>query len=121
MKSLDEIIQNKTTGLYFGNRLILPFHAHFLKVVIEDKIISDFSMSSKGINIVEEDEFTSLYFLDYDQLVNSVSKYEAIKLLVVSKSKSIFDAANHKKIAVYLEKKHSARIEQTDEDILFIE
>jgi hypothetical protein len=121
MKTIDESIKNKISGLHYNNRLILPFHANFLKVIVDDNIITDFSYSSKGINIVEEENFTSLYFLDYKDLRNSVSKYEAIKMIAAEKGKDIFDTANHKKIAVYLEEKHKARLEETDDDILFIE
>ena len=121
MKTIDEVIKNKLNGLYYGNRLILPFHAYFLKVIVDDEIIIDFSPSAKGINIVEEENFTSLYLLDYKDLKSSVSKYETVKILAVDKGKNIFDTDNHKKIVVYLEEKHKVRIEEADEDILFIE
>jgi signal-transduction protein with cAMP-binding, CBS, and nucleotidyltransferase domain len=121
MKTIDEVIKNKLNGLYYGNRLILPFHAYFLKVIVDDEIIIDFSPSAKGINIVEEKNFTSLYLLDYKDLKSSVSKYEAVKILAVDKGKNIFDTGNHKKIVVYLKEKHKVRIEEADEDILFIE
>jgi hypothetical protein len=121
MKTLDEILENKINGLYYNNRLILPFQVHFLKVIIDDEIITDFSPSSKGIFIREEADFTDIYFLEYKHLNDTVSKYEAIKMVVVEKGKDIFDFNNHKKIAVYLENKHKTRIEKTEEDILFIE
>jgi len=121
MKTIEEVIKNKLTGLHFGNRLILPFHAHFLKVIVEDEIISDFSPSAKGINIIEDEDFTNLYFLDYKELKNSISKFEVVKILAVDKGKNIFDTGNHKKIIVYLKEKHKAKIEEADEDILFIE
>ena len=121
MKTLDEILENKVTGLFYNNRLVLPFQAHFLKVIIEDDIITDFSPSSKGIFIREESDFTDIYFLEYKHLNDAVSKYEAIKIVAVEKGKDVFDLKNHKKIAVYLEDKHQVRIEKTDEDILFIE
>lgn len=121
MKTIAITLKEKATGLYYGNRLIVPFHAHFLKVVIEKEIITDFSSHSEGIIIKEEDDFTSLYFLDYEDLKNSLSKYESIKLVAVEKGKDIFDIKNHMKIAVYLEEKHKARIEETDADILFVE
>ncbi|MEJ2616023.1 MAG: hypothetical protein P8Z35_13780 [Ignavibacteriaceae bacterium] len=90
-------------------------------MIIDDEIITDFSPSSKGIFIREEADFTDIYFLEYKHLNDTVSKYEAIKMVVVEKGKDIFDFNNHKKIAVYLENKHNTRIEKTEEDILFIE
>jgi hypothetical protein len=121
MKKLDEVLTNKMSGLYYNNRLVLPFHAQFLKVIIEDDIITDFSPSSKGIYIREESDFTDMYFLEYKHLNDAVSKYEAIKMVVVEKGEDVFNFNNHKKVAVYLEDKHKVRIEKSEEDILFIE
>ena len=121
MKTVEEALKGKNSGLYYGNRLILPFKAYFLKVIINNEIITDFSRGSKGIDIEEEDSFTSLYFLEHKQLNDVVTKYESIKLVVVEKDNDIFDLANHKKLAVYLDDKHMAKIEETDADILFIE
>jgi hypothetical protein len=121
MQKLDEVLEKKIPGLFYNNRLILPFHVHFLKVIIEDDIITDFSPSSKGIFIREESDFTDVYFLEYKLLKDSVSKYEAIKMVVVEKGKNVFDFNNHTKLAIYLEEKHKLRIEKSDEDILFIE
>jgi hypothetical protein len=121
MKTLNEILENKANGLYYNNRLILPFQAHFLKIIIDDEVITDFSPSSKGIYIREEADFTDLYFLEYKHINDAVSKYEAIKVVVVEKGENIFDFSNHKKLAIYLEEKHKTRIEKSDDDILFIE
>jgi hypothetical protein len=118
---IEEVLEKKINGLYYGNRVILPFKCHFLKVIIENEIIMDFSNSSKGILVEDKDDFSNLYFLEYMNLSDSVSKYEAIKMVVVEKGDDIFDEKNHKKIALYLEKKHKLRIELTNEDILFIE
>jgi hypothetical protein len=119
--SIDEIIKTNTEGLYFGNRLILPFKAHFLKVIINDKIITDFSPAASGISVVEEDKFTNLYFNDYKFLIDEVTEFEVIKLLLVEKGKDIFKVENHKKIIVSLKEKHKAKIEAANDDILFID
>ena len=121
MKTITEILSSGGTGLHYGNRIVLPFHCHFLKVIIENDIITDFSSSSKGIFIREKEDFTDVYFLDYKNLQESVSKYENIKMLVVEKGKSIFNQDNHLKLVAYLEENHNVKIEKTDEDILFIE
>ncbi len=121
MSSIEEVLKNKKSGLYYNNRLILPFKAHFLKVIVEHETLTDFSPASKGILIKEEKDFTDLYFHDFKNLKDVLSKYEAIKMVVVEKDKDIFNLNNHLKIAVYLKEKHEAVIEKTDEDILFIE
>ena len=121
MYTLDEVIKNKINGLCYGNRILLPFKAQLLKVIVESDIITDFSRSSKGIQLVEHEEFLDLYFLEYKGLSDSLSKYEAIKTVLVEEGKNIFDWNNHRKIALYFAEKHKITIEETDADILFIE
>jgi hypothetical protein len=121
MKRISDALSKNLSGLYYGNRIIVPFNCHFLKVVIDDDIITDFSPSSKGIYVGEGDDFTDLYFLELKNLKDVISKYENIKMVVVEKGDDIFNIDNHKKIALYLEEKHKVKIEKTDEDILFIE
>ncbi len=121
MAALDELLKSKPKGLYYKNRLILPFRGIFLKIIVDDDIIMDFSPSSKDIYINETDGFTDIYFKEYKHLKDAVSKYEAIKMVLVEKGSDIFNFDNHKKIAIYLEEKHQVTIEETEEDILFIE
>jgi hypothetical protein len=121
MNTIKEALDRKLNGLCYGNRVILPFEASFLKVIIEDDIITDFSASSKGIQVREDENYTDLYFLEIKDLKESISKYENIKMVVVEKGDDIFNFENHIKLALYIEEKHSVKIEKTDEDILFIE
>lgn len=120
MSTISNALNNKLTGLFYGNRIILPMKFHLLKVIIENNIITDFSPSSKGIFVREKEDFTDIYFLDYKFLKDSVSKYEAIKMIAVEKGSSVFNTDNHIKLALYLEENHLVKIEKTDEDILFI-
>ena len=121
MNTIKEALDKNLNGLCYGNRVILPFKASFLKVIIEDDIITDFSPSSKGIYIREDKNYTDLYFLEIKDLKESITKYENIKMVVAEKGDDIFNVDNHKKIALYLEEKHNVKIEKTDDDILFIE
>lgn len=121
MTTIDNALKNKLSGLYYGSRIILPMKFHLLKVIVENEIITDFSPSSKGAFVREEEDFTDLYFYDFKNLKDTVSKYEAIKMIAVEKDKSIFDSKNHIKLALYLEEGSKVKIEKTDEDILFIE
>ncbi|RPI66434.1 MAG: hypothetical protein EHM47_16650 [Ignavibacteriales bacterium] len=120
MKIKDAVNQN-VKGLYFNNRIILPFQAHFLKMIIDDEIYTDFSVSSKHLYLSEESNFTNIYIRDFRSIKDAVSKYEAIKLIVVEKNEDIFNIKNHIKIALYPEGDHFIKIELTDEDILLIE
>jgi len=121
MHTLDEVIKDKINGLHYGNRILLPFKAVLLKVIIESDIITDFSKSSKGIHVVKHQEFMELYFLEYKRLSEALSAFEAIKIVLVEEGKDVFDWKNHRKIALYLAEKHNVTIEETDADILFIE
>ena len=121
MKRIVDVIATKQHGLYFGNRVLLPFHGYLLKIVIDDHILMDFSPSSKEIHVHETEAFMEIYFKDYKNLHDIISKYESIKIVVVEKDKDVFNFENHLKLALRIGENHSLTIEKTDEDILFIE
>ncbi len=121
MNTISEALQKKLTGLYYGNRVLLPFNAYILKAIINDDILMDFSPQSKHIYVNDTENFTELYFKDFKNLKEVVTKYETIKLIAVDKEDDIFNTDNHYKLALHLEEKHKLTIEKTDEDILFIE
>jgi hypothetical protein len=121
MKSLDEILQNNINGMYYGNRVLLPFHFTPLKIVIEKDIITDFSIREKGAYVNECPEFTEIYFIDYPVLEENISKFENIKMVIVEKGKDIFDFNTHRKIAIKPEGNHVLSIKELDENIIFIE
>jgi hypothetical protein len=121
MHSIEEVLNKKLYGLHYENLIILPFSAHFFKVVVSADIITDFSPSSKVIYFRETDDFTGIYFLKYKDLKDATSKYEAIKVVLVEKGKDIFDFNNHIKLSLYLESEHKVKIEKCDQDIIFLE
>jgi hypothetical protein len=121
MKTIDEIIKNNINGLYYGNRVLLPFKGEILKAIIEKDIITDFSTSQKGAQYKRTDSYTEIYFHDYKELSESVSKYETIKLVVVEEGKDIFDINNHRRLILHLQEKHLLKIEEANGEILFIE
>ncbi|NCS89981.1 MAG: hypothetical protein AUK34_14435 [Ignavibacteria bacterium CG2_30_36_16] len=119
--TIQNALDKKAPGLYYGNRILLPFKCHLLKVIIDRDIITDFSPSSKGIFIEENESFMSLYFYDYSSLKDKVTKYETIKMVTVEKSEDIFNLKNHLKLVLYLRDEHKVEIQKTDDDILFLE
>lgn len=121
MKSLDEILKNNVTGLYYGNRVLLPFHFTALKIVIEKDIITDFSIREKGAYINEHPAYTEIYFIDYPVLESNISKYESIKMVLVEKGDDIFDFKTHRKIAIKPEGNHILSIKELDDNTIFIE
>jgi hypothetical protein len=121
MSTIEEALKKNSGGLYYGNRVLLPFNCFLLKVIIEDEVIMDFSPSSKFVYISEGEEYTEIYFKEYKNLKEIVSKYETIKIIAVEKGKDIFNFDNHIKLDIHVGEEHKLTIENTDEDILFIE
>jgi hypothetical protein len=121
MSSIEEVVKNKLYGLHYGNRILLPFKAYFLKIIIENDIVMNMGARSGDIVINEAPDFTEIYFLQYKDLSHFITKFETIKMVVSERGKDIFDFKNHKKIALHLKEKHMVTIEEIDEDILFIE
>lgn len=121
MKSLGEVLKNNDKGMYYGNRVLLPFSCYVLKIVIENDIITDFSLRNSGAYINEYPDFTEIYFLDYLDIEENISKFETIKLIVVDKDKDIFNFDNHIKIALHPEGKHILSINELDENSIFID
>lgn len=119
--TITQALANGTKGLFYGNRLLLPFKADFLKIIIDDKIILDFSVESEYLEINEDSYFTDIYFLEEENLRDVVSKYETIKMVVVEKHESLFELNNHKKLVLSLEEPHFVNIAIANDDLLFIE
>ena len=103
MKSLSQVLKEKKSGLYFGNRVLLPFSCHIIKLNIENDLITDFSSCCKGVYVSENPDFMEIYFHDYKDLGEVITKFEAIKLIVVEKGKDVFDTKNHITIALHPE------------------
>jgi hypothetical protein len=114
-------LEKKKNGIYSYNRLILPFKCNFLKIIIEDDIITNFSSSNPDVEIVENENFTDIYFKKYKDIQNEFSKYENIKLIVCEKDEDIFDFKNHIKLLLYIENEHIVRIELPDENQIIID
>jgi hypothetical protein len=121
MLSIKQVLMEKKTGLYYGNRVLLPFSCHILKMNIENDLITDFSPSHKGVHVSENSDFMEIYFYDYKDLSEVITKYESIKMIVVEKGKDIFDQKNHITLALHPEEKHIVRIEQLGENQIFID
>ena len=84
-------------------------------------MITDFSPSDKGVFVSENSDFMEIYFYDYDDLKDVISKYEAIKMIVVEKGKDVFSMKNHIALALHPEENNKLRIEKISENQIFIE
>ena len=121
MRTLDEAIKNGTKGLYYGNRILLPFVIDIFKLIIDDEIITDFRFPKNLAEYIQHYDFTEIYFTEMKDVEEVVSKYEKIKIVAVEKGKDIFDLNNHVMLGLHLKDKHSIEIELLSDDDLFIE
>ncbi len=121
MSKIIDALDKKLNGLHYYNRIILPFKCHFLKIMIEEDIITNFSNSSPDLEIIEHENFTDLYFKKYKDLMEELSEYENVKMILCEKDADIFDLKSHVKIILYLEDDHIVRIEKPGENQILID
>lgn len=121
MSKVKFALEQKKNGIYYNNRVILPFKCEFLKIIFENNIITDFSSNNHNVEIIEHDYFTDIYFKNYKDIQNEFSKYEPIKLIVCEKDEDIFDFNNHIKLLLYIEDEHLIKIEIPDENQIIID
>ncbi len=94
-------IQNGTRGLWIGNKIMLPFHANYLKFMIDGEILSDFSKACGVVEIKEYEHYTSLYFVDYDDFTEA--GICLVQAVAVEKQDDIFSLPSHRHIELSLE------------------
>ena len=121
MHSLDKVLKENINGLYYGTRVILPFVGDILKAVIDDDIIMDFSPMSEGAYYEKHEKYTEIYFFEHQNLLDDVSKFETIKLIVVDEEDDIFNFEHHRRLSLNPLENHKLEIAELDEDIIFIE
>jgi len=121
MKNIKEVLAENISGLHYGNRILLPFKAEILKIVIGTHIITDFSKNIDGASIRVTDFYTEIYFYEYKNLEEQLTKYEVIKLALVQQGEDIFNFDNHFAIELKIESKHKLLIEPILADLLFFE
>ena len=121
MNKLREVLGNKIKGMYYGNRVLLPFKIEILKAVIEEDIITDFSDFSEQAEYNIKDTFTEIYFYSYENLSDFISVFETIKLIAVEEGEDIFNKDNHKKLVLHLKENHIVEIEEAGSDTIFID
>jgi len=121
MKKLSEVLEKNIQGLCYGNRVLLPFSGEILKIVIGHEIITDFSRSRHGARIRVTEDFTEIYFCDYENLSQEIPKYQVIKIVMLEDEKNVFDFKDHISIELEIKEKHRLNIKLIGDDILFIE
>ncbi|KAB2843594.1 MAG: hypothetical protein F9K45_05890 [Melioribacteraceae bacterium] len=121
MKKLKEVLENKINGMYYGNRILLPFKAEILKAIIESNTVTDFSDFSEQAEYNIKDTFTEIYFYEYEDLSDFISAYETIKFILVEEGDDVFNKQNHKKIILHVKENHVIEIEEAGGDTIFFD
>ncbi len=121
MHTIDEVLEKKIYGLFYGPRVLLPFSVDILKAIIDNDILMNFSSVSDGAYYEKFDNFTEIYFFDHEHILNDVSKYETIKMIVVEDGKDLFDFQNHRRISLNPVEGHKLEIEEVGDEVVFIE
>jgi hypothetical protein len=121
MKKITEVLDQKIDGLVYGNRVLLPFRAEILKIIIGKKIITNFGTEPYGAQVRISDDFTGIYFLGYKDLELELSDYDVIKIVLVQKGEDIFNFDNHFRIVLKSKGKHLLSIEKNIDDLMFFE
>ena len=121
MKKLSEVLENGLKGLHYGNRVLLPFSAEILKIVIGREIITDFSKKPHGASVRVSKDYTEIYFYDYKDLDEELADYEVIKVVLVEQGEDIFNFENHILIELDPLEKHELSIAKIGDDLIFFE
>ncbi len=121
MKTINEVLNESSGGLYYGNRILLPFKAEILKIVIDSEIITDFSKQPHGATVRVTDSYTEIYFVDYKNLEEELTDYDIVKLVLVQQGEDIFNIENHIPIELAIKSKHKLSIKKIGDDKIFFE
>ena len=120
-KIIDKI-HNGDKGFYIGNRMILPFKCQFIKLIVDNHIITEF-VGNPNIKVSQEEKNTSIYFRETGKLNNFEGSYECIKMIISGLSEDLCNREKHLKIICMINENHEVRLElaEDNKDILFIE
>jgi len=121
MKSIDEILNENGSGLHYGNRILLPFKAEILKIVIDSAIITDFSKQLHGASVRVSEYYTEIYFYDYKNLEEELTEYDLIKIVLVQQGKDVFNFENHIPIELKVQDNHKLSINKISDNTMFFE
>lgn len=114
-----DIINSGQKGYYTGTRMIFPFKCHFIKIIADSHIITQFK-KNKNITISQEPENTSIYFTEVGSLKEFEGGYQAIKVVLSSWQDDLSNPENHVKVICHIEDNHMVDFELPSDDVIFI-
>jgi len=118
--SVKEALDQNKHGFYIGRRVALPFKCQVLKVIAGGENLT-VMQGSGSIEIGQDAQNTSIYFLLSGKLKDYVGSYNVVKLIVCELEDDICDMTNHIKLVCKMEDNHQVVIEEPSDDMLFIE
>jgi len=115
-------IKEGTEGFYIGSRMILPFKCQFIKLIVDNHIITEF-VGNSNIKVSQEKENTSIYFREAGKLNQFEGSYECIKMIISGLEDDLCDRDNHLKVIFNIKENYTVQIglAEDNKDILFID
>ena len=113
-------LKNNRKGFHIGNRIILPFKCHLIKLIADSHIVTEFS-GSDDIKITQSPKNTSVYFTERGAIRSMIDKYKVVKLIACEEDSDLTTADNHIKLVCEIDSNHVVLIYEPNEDMLFIE
>ncbi|NNC95372.1 MAG: hypothetical protein HKN92_07395 [Chitinophagales bacterium] len=107
-------------GFYIGDRLILPFKCHIIKIIAGHNIFTEM-VGSNHIKISQEPHNTSIYFRSGGKLANYLNPEKTVKMVVCDLNKELTEIGNHIKLIIEIEENHKVTIHEPSDDMIFIE
>ncbi len=114
------IVDSDKKGFHIGERLILPFRCNLIKLIVDNKIYTEF-VGNHDVKLSQENRNTSIYFRSAGRLSSFEGSYELIKMVIASEDVDLTDRSTHIKIVCHILDDREVEISQPDDDILFIE
>lgn len=120
--TIKEQIKSGANGFYIGSRMILPFKCQFIKLIVDNHIVTEF-VGNSHIKVSQEERNTSIYFRESGKLNDFEGSYEYIKMIISGLGDDLCDKDQHLKIICSIEENHIVKLElaEDNKDILFIE
>ena len=113
-------LKNNRKGFHIGNRIILPFKCHLIKLIADSDIVTEFS-GSDDIQISQSPKNTSVYFTERGAIRSMIDNYKVVKLIACEEDSDLTLVDNHIKLVCEIDSNHVVLIYEPNEDMLFIE
>ena len=119
-KTINEALNAGSEGFHIGQRIILPFRAQLIKLIIGGDIFTEM-VGGAHIKLQQDPKNTSVYFRTSGKLDNMVDTHKVVKMIVCEWDQDLTDMHNHIKLICEMDENHVVKIHRPSDDMLFIE